>query len=265
MILKAIILGIIEGLTEFIPVSSTGHLVLVSNYLTFAPHLEKTFDIFIQLGAILAVVVLYLKTFLALIPSKKHHGPLEGFDGLIKLFLTALPAGVVGLLCYRQIKQHLMAPLPIAVALIIGGILLILVEKRSKAIRITDYKEVSYRDCFLLGCFQIASLWPGMSRSGSTIIGARLLDFDRQVAAKFSFIMAVPLISAAAIYDLIKTAATLSLTTDDYLLLLIGFAVSFIVAIAAMKLFLNLLKRFTLKGFGYYRIALGLLILILLL
>ena len=254
---KAFCLGILEGLTEFIPVSSTGHMVLLGNALEFTGDKAKVFEIFIQLGAILAVLLLYWRYFIVLIcPKFKTPETLAfvGWKGILKLILVTTPAAILGLLFHGQIKM-LLEPLPVAIALIVGGLLLIGVEKRNKTVRVNAVQDITYLDSLLVGCFQCLALWPGMSRSGSTIIGSRLLGFRRDVAAQFSFIIAVPIMFAAVGYDLWKNRNILEVS--DLPVFAVGFVVSFITAIFAIKFFLKILQRYTLCGFGWYRIVLG--------
>lgn len=255
---KAIILGIIEGLTEFIPVSSTGHLILSSSMLSFNSALDGTFEIFIQLGAILAVVVLYPSRFYGLIPGdtlKPDESSFKGTSGLLKLFLACIPAFVLGFLFHKLIKSYLFFPLPVALALIVGGLLMIVIEGGKRKAPIESVSAISYKTCFLIGIFQCFALWPGMSRSASTIIGGMLLGLRRDIAAEFSFLVAVPVMIAAVGYDFLKSYKALS--ADHFILLGVGFLVSFLTAVLAIKFFISLLNRWTLSPFGYYRIVLG--------
>lgn len=256
----AVLLGILEGLTEFIPVSSTGHLVIFGKYLEFQSVASSSFEIFIQLGAILAVLVLYFKRFLLFFDFKNKSDGLAGSRGIVKMVLACLPVAVMGFLFYEHIKKLLQSTTMIALALIVGGVLMIIVEKIKIPTRVKDVKDLSYRDSFLIGVSQCFSLWPGFSRSASTIVGGMLLGLKRAVAAEFSFLVAVPVISMAAVYDLLKNISTLS--KDDLVIFFIGFIVSFLVALISIKFFLNILKRFSLTIFGYYRIILAVLVLL---
>ncbi len=258
--IKAILLGIIEGLTEFIPVSSTGHLIVLGKYLEFNNASIDTFNVFIQLGAILAVVVLYFKKFLSLLDFNDKENGFSGKNGILKITFASLPILIIGFFLYRLIKGYLFGNTSVvAVALIVGGIIMIFVENKKVSTKILDIKDLSFKDCFIIGLCQCFSLCPGFSRSASTIIGGMLLGAKREIAAEFSFIVAVPVISAAVFYDLLKNISKLS--HYDIMLFLMGFFVSFIVSIFAMKFFLQILKKFSLKIFGYYRILLGILIL----
>ncbi len=259
---KAVALGILEGLTEFIPVSSTGHLVLLGNALDYVGGKAATFSIFIQLGAILSVVVLYYRYFLALFRpagSCRETQGFSGIEGLIKLFLTTLPALTAGFLLHDLIKEQLFSPAPIAAALIVGGIVMILAEKRRQPAPVVRIGAASYSQCLGVGFFQCLALWPGMSRSASTIIGAMLLGFERRVAAEFSFIMAVPIMAAAVGYDMLKSIPLLD--RADLPIFAMGFVVSFVTAALAIKFFISMLRRFTLRPFGIYRILLGVVVL----
>lgn len=259
---KAIVLGVIEGLTEFIPVSSTGHLILTSKLLQFNSALDGTFEIFIQLGAILAVVALYPRRFTGLIPQKlqPEESEFTGTSGLLKLFLACIPAFILGFLFHSTIKEWLFHPLPVAAALIAGGVIMVLIERREKNPDFNTVESLPYRTCFLIGVFQCLALWPGMSRSAATIIGGMILGLHRKVAAEFSFLVAVPVMTAAVGYDFLKSYSALD---QEHLFLLgIGFFVSFGTAIVAVKFFITLLQRMTLAPFGYYRIILGILVIL---
>ena len=261
-LLSALWLGILEGLTEFIPVSSTGHLILLGRALGLHGDKADTFSIFIQSGAMLAVVVLYYRRFFALagidlgLPAQEAN--FRGWAGIGKLLTACLPIFVLGALFGSKIKAALFAPLPVAAALITGGVLLILLESSVRRVRTESIAEITLGQCLLVGLFQCLALWPGMSRSGSTIIGAMLIGFDRRLAAEFSFFIAVPALGAAVGYDLLTSAGALS--AADIPVFATGFLVSFVTAAAAIKLFLRVLGSCTMRPFGYYRILLGLIV-----
>jgi len=251
-IIKAIILGIVEGLTEFIPVSSTGHLILVGDALQFNGANVETFSIAIQLGAILAVVLLNKTFFLSFMSIK-------GLFSRQTLIMIAgvFPSLIFGFLCYDFIKEHLFSPLTVALALFIGGVVMILIEKLVPVEQTTEtVEDITLKQAALIGLSQCFALWPGMSRSGSTIIGGLMAKLNYDTAARFSFILAVPTMLAAVGYDLLKSMDTL--TTKDMQLISIGFVVSFVVGYASIVGFLSLLKRWKLMPFGLYRIALSL-------
>lgn len=255
----AVILGVVEGLTEFLPVSSTGHLIISGYLLDFTGPKAETFEIVIQLGAILAVVALYWDRFLGLLvpdPERKFSGAY----GLWLLFLTSLPASVVGLLAHGYIKEHLFSPNTVAVALAVGAVLIFVVEGVNKNVSVESVDEITPKQALGIGLFQCLALWPGFSRSASTIMGGMLLGAHRTVAAEYSFIAAVPIMFAATGYDFLKNYQLFE--HGDMLFLLLGFLVSFIAAWIAVKAFIILLGRLTLRPFAVYRLGLALLILL---
>ena len=254
----ALILGIVEGLTEFIPVSSTGHLVLTGELMGFHGDKAATFEIFIQLGAILAVVVLYFQRF-ARLAAFASADSFSGVDGIKKLAVACLPAVVLGLIAHGAIKDYLFAPIPIAVALITGGAIMYLVERANISERVQSLEELTVRDAFLVGCAQCFALWPGISRSGSMIVGGLCLGFKRTVAAEFSFLVAVPIMVMATALDLYKSRTLL--TMDDVPMFATGFIVSFLTSVIAIRFFMSLLRRVTLIPFAIYRIVFGLIVL----
>lgn len=254
-----IILGVLEGLTEFMPVSSTGHLIILERALGLEGQNVDTFSVFIQLGAILAVVVLYFKTFISLFDfSRFSTDSFSGLSGMIKLGLACAPAFILGALFHSFIKEKLFSPLNVAYALIVWGLVMIFVECRVKKYSISSLANITCLQAFGVGVFQCFSLYPGVSRSGSTIIGGILLGLTRQTAAEFSFILAVPVMFAATIFDLYKNWSYLSY--NDLFPFILGFVVSFGTAILAIKFFIALLNRWTLIPFALYRIALGLIV-----
>lgn len=257
-ILKATLLGILEGLTEFIPVSSTGHLILFGHILEFSGVKGDTFSVFIQLGAILAVVFIYPKKFFNLFNFHTPENPFSGLSGIKRVFVASVPALISGFLLYDIIKTKLFNSMTVALALITGGLVLIFIEKFVSQ-RKQSFQELSLKDCFLVGCFQCFALWPGMSRSGSTIAGAMLLGANKKLAAEFSFFLAVPVMFAAVGYDLLKSWKFLSFS--DLSVFLTGFIVSFLVAFLAIKFFLRILEKYSLAPFGWYRVVLGVLML----
>ena len=250
--LSALVLGIVEGFTEYLPISSTGHMILAGKLLGYEGDKASAFEIFIQLGAILAVVVLYWRRFVSLFDRKAARG-LRGINGLIKLAVCCFPAAFLGLLVRKQIKLYLFEPLPVAIALIAGGIVMLLVREPDE--RISSVDDLTLRDALIIGLFQCFALWPGVSRSGSMIIGGMLIGVTRITAAEFSFLVAVPMMTMAAGYELLKSKDLL--TSADIMNFGIGFVTAFIFAMLAIKFFLNLLARYSLRPFGVYRIALG--------
>ncbi len=251
---SAVILGIVEGLTEYLPISSTGHLILTGSLLDLTGAKQASFDIIIQLGAILAVVVIYWDRFLGLLrpdPRRKF----SGIWGLWLLFLTSLPASVLGLIVHKAIKQYLFGPETVALALGVGAILIFIVEAMPKKKRFTRLDDVTPKLAFGVGIFQCLALWPGFSRSASTIMGAMILGADRQLAAEYSFVAAVPIMVAATGFDFVKNHDVFSV--NDLLLLSIGFVVSFIFAWLAVKWFIRLVQTVSLRPFAWYRLALA--------
>lgn len=244
----AIILGIVEGLTEFLPVSSTGHLILASEFLQL-PETEflKTFQVAIQLGAILAVVALYFrKLFLE-------------WEIMKRIAVALLPALGIGFLFYASIRRLFESEMTVVAALFIGGIIIILFEvlRKDKEGTIEDLATLPYRKAFYIGAFQAISVIPGVSRAGATILGGLLLGMKRTAIVEFSFLLAVPTMAAATGLELLKNASLFS--TADFHLLLVGFVVSFLVALAAITFLLRFVKTHTFISFGIYRIALALL------
>lgn len=258
-VLVSVLLGVVEGFTEFLPVSSTGHLILVNNFLGFTGEFANTFDIVIQLGAILSVVVYFRKK---LLPFGKDKPADERKEALVlwkKTLVGVVPAIIVGAAFGRKIEELLFNPVTVASALLIGGLALILIERKKRIAHIDSISSLTYRTAFMIGVIQCLAMVPGTSRSAATIIGAMLLGASRLVAAEFSFYLAIPTITAASAYSLLKTGMTLS--SREMLLLAIGFTVSFLVAWAVIAGFMGYLTKKDFKAFGYYRIVLGLAVL----
>ncbi|RPH28880.1 MAG: undecaprenyl-diphosphate phosphatase [Bacteroidales bacterium] len=250
-IIQTIILAIIEGLTEFLPVSSTGHMILASSIMKIQDDaFVKTFEIAIQLGAILAIVLLYAKRFL------------QGFTIYFKLGTAFIPTAIIGFLAYPFIKAYLFNSVIVAISLIVGGIVLIIIDKwvvtqKSK----TDVLEsISYKNAFFIGLIQCFSMIPGVSRAAATIIGGVFNGLDKKQATEFSFLLAVPTMFAATGYDLLKTPIVFS--KHEIFLLGIGLIVAFITAWIAVKIFLKIVENYGFKHFGYYRIIIGIIFLI---
>ncbi|MEO6686107.1 MAG: undecaprenyl-diphosphate phosphatase [Dyadobacter sp.] len=246
---QAIILAIVEGITEFLPVSSTGHMIIASSVMGIS-HLDftKMFTVNIQFGAILSVVVLYWKRFF------------QSTDFYFKLFVAFLPAAVLGFLLNDFIDSMLENVVVVAISLLVGGIILIFIDRIANDE--TKEREISYFDALKIGFFQCIAMIPGVSRSASTIIGGMLQGLSRKQAAEFSFFLAVPTMAAAGGYKLLKTYDTIQ--ASDIQTLLIGNVVAFVVAMLAIKFFINFLTKYGFKVFGYYRIILGIILLALL-
>lgn len=259
---QAFILGVVEGVTEYLPVSSTGHLILMSEALGLQGEASKAFDVVIQLGAILAVAVHY-RTLL----GKRFRGLLSWDPDALRL-LTALavafvPAAAVGLLLHTAIKAYLFGPLPVAGALIVGGLLMIAVERVRRArgsTGVTGVENVTWRRALVIGIGQCFALWPGASRSMSTIVAGQMAGLSTATAADFSFLLGLPTLGAATLYDLYKARAEL-MAGVGVAALAVGLLVSFLVAWAVVAAFVHYLQRRGLEPFGYYRIVLGVLVL----
>ncbi len=280
----AAILGVVEGLTEFLPVSSTGHLILVGHALGFTGDVAANAEISIQLGAILAVIVFEREKIRRLLTGawqeqqalrsdSSHTLPAAWADRLttsmrihpnlwfvLGLGIAFLPAAVVGLAAHGWIKAHLFTPQTVAVTSILGGLIILLVESTTRTSRTMSLDQVSPSQAFWVGLAQCASLIPGMSRSGSTIIGGLLIGLDRKVATEYSFFLALPTIIAATVYETWKAQGTF--TEQDFLALGLGMVISFLVAWAVIAAFLTYVQRHTLRVFAYYRIILGIMILL---
>lgn len=259
MIKLAAILGFVEGLTEFIPVSSTGHLILAGHWLGFHGEKAATFEIFIQLGAILAVVCLYRQSFCDLLNPHKKEG-FAGVRGSSLLITTTLPALGIGFLVHSAIKEYLFNPVSVAIGLALGGVWLIVTEKRLVKPKKTGLNSLNLKDALLIGFFQCLALWPGISRSAATILGAMTIGYDRKTATEYSFFAAVPVLFAATVLDLIKSRDLL--TVSDLPFFMAGFFVSFVTAFLAVKYFIRFVSKHSLQGFGWYRLVLAGLVLL---
>ncbi|WLI75738.1 undecaprenyl-diphosphate phosphatase [Kosakonia sp. H02] len=254
-LLVAAILGVVEGLTEFLPVSSTGHMIIVGHLLGFEGDTAKTFEVVIQLGSILAVVVMFWRRLFGLIGihfgKPRHEGIGTGRLTLVHILLGMIPAVVIGLIFHDTIKS-LFNPRNVAYALVVGGLLLIAAEVlKPKVPRAQGIDDMTYRQAFIIGCFQCLALWPGFSRSGATICGGMLMGVSRYAASEFSFLLAVPMMLGATGLDLYKSIDFL--TTGDIPMFAVGFAMAFIVALIAIKTFLELIKHISFIPFAIYR------------
>lgn len=254
-VFQAIILAIIEGLTEFLPVSSTGHMIIGSSIMGIQEDaFVKLFTVAIQFGAILSVVVLYFKRFF------------RSIDFYLKLFVAFIPAAIFGLLFSDKIDQLLESPMVVAISLVIGGVVLLFIDKVFKHGEQDDADKIRYPTAFMIGIFQCIAMIPGISRSAATIIGGMTQKLTRKAAAEFSFFLAVPTMFAATakkMYDFYKTDGA-TFTGAQVQLLVVGNIVAFIVALIAIKSFINFLSKHGFKVFGIYRIIVGLIIIVLL-
>ena len=263
-VLKVIILGIVEGITEWLPVSSTGHLILVGDLLSpsMSDEFMEMFNVVIQLGAIMAVVVLYFHKLNPFSPKKTQKQKMLTWQMWIKVLIASVPAAVIGLLFNDILDEIFYKPLPVAVMLIVYGILFIIVENRNAGRRATVRKisELTVPMLLWIGFFQMLALIPGTSRSGATIIGALLIGISREVAAEFTFFLAIPVMFGASFLKLVKFG--LHFTGSELGLLLLGCLVSFGLSIVAIKFLMGYIKKLDFKVFGYYRIVLGALIIL---
>jgi len=254
-IVKAVILGIVEGITEFLPISSTGHLILVNQFIAFDEQFTKMFDIVIQLGAILSVVVYFWKRLFVFKKVNDSYLQSQTADLWIKSIVGVIPALVIGAMFAKQIQESLFNPLTVAGALVAGGIVLIILENRKQYEKISSIASLDYKTVLLIGLIQCLAMIPGTSRSAATIIGAMLLGCSRLVAAEFSFFLAIPTLFAASVYSLFKTG--FMMTPEEEIVLAVGFFVSFIVALLVIAGFMKFISRRDFKPFGWYRIILG--------
>lgn len=260
-ILKAIILGIVEGFTEFLPISSTGHLILVNQLVSFEESFTSKFDVIIQLGAILAVVFYFRKK---LIPGKEEFGrgffQSSTFELWIKVIVAVIPSLIFGVLLYDTIEEKLFNPLTVSLALVFGGIILIFIERFQTKTHTKELTSLTYQTAFFIGLIQCLALFPGTSRSAATIVGAMLLGCSRIVAVEFSFFLAIPTMVAATGYSLFKMG--LSITSNELKVLLSGFVVSFLVAWLVIAGFMHFIAKKDFSVFGYYRVVVGISILV---
>jgi len=247
----AFFMGVMEGVTEFLPISSTGHLILLGHFLDFKGDGGNVFEVVIQLGAILAVVILYFKRYLGLFDFKHAKNKLN----LGHLLLGMLPAGILGLLFHDMIKDVLFSPKTVVFGLLFGAFLMIFADKKPKKITSSSLDEITYKQALAIGLFQILALYPGFSRSGSTMSGGMLSGVDSKTAADFSFFIAAPMMFGASMLDVYKNWDIL--VNSDLSIFFIGFASSFVVALLAVTTFLKLLKRIPFSYFAYYRIILS--------
>jgi undecaprenyl-diphosphatase len=252
---KAAILGVVEGATEFVPVSSTGHLILVGDWLGFTGEDAKAFEIFIQLGAILAIVWLYRERIGRVLRTATRDRMSQRL--LVNLFIAFLPAAVVGLLTHRLIKQYLFSPVIVAASMFVGGIAILVIELLRPRPRVPSVDDVSPGVALGIGLAQVLSLVPGTSRSGATIMGGYCLGLTRQAATEFSFFLAIPVMVAATGFDLAQSVG--ALTAADVQLFAVGFIVAFLTALVVVRAFVAFVARSSFVIFAWYRIAFGIL------
>lgn len=250
-----VVLGIVEGITEFLPISSTGHLILINEFTGFRGPFAKMFDVVIQLGAILAVVAYYRQRLFSFITSGDSGEKRRSLSLWIKAAVGVVPALAIGFLFGKRIQEFLFNPYVVASALVIGGVVLIIVDKTDRTPSIRSIEELDYTTVLWVGLIQCLAMVPGTSRSAATIIGAMLLGTSRLVAAEFSFFLAIPTMAAASGYALLKHGAAMNGT--EMVQLAIGFIVSFAVAYAVIAAFIRFISKHDFIPFGYYRILLG--------
>ncbi len=255
--LVAVILGLVEGVTEFIPVSSTGHLILAGHWLGFEGDRAKAFEIFIQLGAILAIVWLYRGRLIELARRAARDAGARAVIG--NLFIAFLPVAVVGLLIHSWIKSHLFDPVVVAIALVAGGVVILLIERWHPATTTSEIDRIPRRTALGIGIAQVLSLIPGTSRSAATILGGYSLGLSRRTATEFSFLLAIPVMLAATVFDLWKSRH--GLVSGDAPIFAVGFGVAFASALVVVHAFLRFVSSHSFRPFAWYRIVFGLVLL----
>lgn len=250
-LIQSIIIAIIEGITEFLPISSTGHMIIASTLMKINnDEFVKTFEICIQIGAIMAIMLMYVKKFLS------------GLNIYFKLMVAFLPTAIIGFLAYDIIKSYLFNPIVVATSLILGGIILIFIDQKVKNQQTTvlEIESISYKNAFLIGLFQCISMIPGVSRAAATIIGGIFNGLNKKQATEFSFLLAVPTMLAASSYDLLKT--NIHFNSQEIMILGLGLVIAFVTAWITVKFFLKFISHYGFKHFGYYRIVIGIIFLL---
>lgn len=264
-LLKAVLIGIVEGITEWLPISSTGHMILVDEFvkLNVSPEFLELFLVVIQLGAIMAVPVLFWNKLNPFSKKKSEAERKSTWSLLFKVAVGVLPAAVIGFLFDDLLDKYLYNYIVVAIALIVYGVIFIFIEKMQsgKRYRIEDVNDLTYKDALIIGAFQMLSLIPGTSRSGSTIIGGMLTGVSRVASAEFSFFMAIPIMLGASLLKIVKfVMAGFSATGTEIAILLVGMFVSFIVSLFSIKFLMDFVKRHSFSPFGVYRIILGIIV-----
>ena len=266
-IIKAIFFGIVEGITEWLPISSTGHLILLNEFikLNISDEFYKLFEVVIQLGAILAVVIIYFKDIFPYGANKTKKQTKETYNLWKKIIIACLPAAVIGILFDDLLDKYLYNSTVVSLMLIIYGIIFIIIEsKKINKTTTNTVKDITYKQALGVGIFQLLSLIPGTSRSGATIIGGLLLGLKRNVAAEFTFFLAIPVMAGASLLKLLKYVLDIGFvfTTTEIAVLLTGSIVAFLVSVLVIKFLMNYIRKHDFKVFGYYRIILGILVLL---
>lgn len=259
-IIKAIIIGIIEGITEWLPISSTGHMILANEFMGIDEASFFSSQIFlyvIQLGAILAIATLYFKKLNPFAPSKTAKEKTDTWHMWFKVIVACVPAAVLGLL-FNDAMDAISTPLVVSIMLIVYGIAFIIIERKNKTTTVTDISEMTYKTALFIGLFQVLSIIPGTSRSGSTILGAILLGTSRSVAAEFSFFLAIPVMFGVSFLKIITNDYIM--TSYEWMLLAISMVVAYVVSLVSVKFLTNYVRKHDFKAFGIYRIVLGILV-----
>ncbi len=270
-ILKSVLYGIVEGITEWLPISSTGHLILLEELIPFSktsPAFFEMYEVVIQLGAIIAVLLLFFKK---LWPFQNNSAQLglqrylktDSINLWVKVLIASLPAAIIGLPLDDFLDTHLYNKTTVAITLILYGILFIVVEQfnKNRASKINSTGEITYSAAAIIGCFQVLAMIPGTSRSGATILGAILIGLSRPTAAEFSFFLAIPTMVGASGLKLVKFLMETTFSLEEVVILIVGMAISFVVSVIAIKGLMNYVKKRNFSFFGYYRIVLGLIVL----
>lgn len=258
LLAKAFVLGIVEGLTEFLPISSTGHLILVGDLLDFNDEKGKMFEVAIQIAAILAVCWEFRQKISSVVVGLPSSRQAQRFA--VNLLIAFLPAALLGLLFASRIKEHLFAPVPVALAFIVGGLVILWAEKRDHRVIIDSVDDMRWQDALKVGLAQCVALIPGTSRSGATIIGGLLFGLSRRAATEFSFFLAIPTLAAASVYEIFKYRHLLH--ADDIGLFAVGAIASFISAFIAVRALLHYISRHDFTVFAWYRIVFGVIVLV---
>ena len=266
-LLKAIVLGIVQGITEWLPISSTGHMILVNELMPLTVLADAAankefvdmFMVVIQFGSILAVLLLYFHKLNPFSPRKNAYEKRSTIDLWLKVIVAVVPAGIIGVLFDDLIDAYFYNPITVAAMLILYGVAFLIIENRHRRPSVTSFEKMSYKTALAIGVFQVLALIPGTSRSGATILGAVLLGCSRGIAAEFSFFLAVPVMFGASLLKLIKMKIAFSLATAS--VLIVGMVVAFIVSVFAIRFLMGYIRKHDFKAFGVYRIVLGILVL----
>lgn len=260
--IKVVILGIVEGITEFLPISSTGHLIVATRLLAYPPEaVRSTFEIFIQLGAIIAVIVYYARDLIQMVRGVFNNPATQRF--WVSIGIAFVPAAAIGFLFRREIKAALFNPTVVALSLIIGGVIFLVIERGERQAHVTTFEQLDFKHAMLIGLAQLFALIPGVSRSGASIVGGMLAGLDRVTATKFSFFLAIPTLGLATLYELFSAVSDGIVTAADVPVFALGTVVSFVVALLSIAWLLRFVSSNSFRPFGIYRIIAGIVILIL--